>query len=390
MSALAVTVRRSVLVFGFRAARWVACGALLLLLLPACGGGHAAEVDHAAPDERDFIHYDPSRAPLSFVKIESVKAAAAGSAPTFPARVGFDEDHTQRVASPIDGRVVHVAARVGDTVRAGQALVQLSSPSVGSVQADAQKASADLSLGEKAMERARRLRADGAIAEKDVAQIEGDLRKTRSDVARSRAQLQALGLSSREPAVSAAVRARVAGTVVTRDVLVGQEVRADQATPLMTISDLSTVWVLADVYEQDLGLIEQGAEVAVRVPAYPGVDFKGKVGHIGDVVDPVTRTVKIRCLVPNPGGRLKPEMFAKVELHDISGRKVIQIPAKAVIIDGDKTRVLVASEGNLFRPRQVEVGPELDGVVRVLSGLKTGEKIVTDGALFLKHELDTN
>jgi len=390
VSALAVTVRRSVLVFGFRAARWVACGALLLLLLPACGGGHAAEVDHAAPDERDFIHYDPSRAPLSFVKIESVKAAAAGSAPTFPARVGFDEDHTQRVASPIDGRVVHVAARVGDTVRAGQALVQLSSPSVGSVQADAQKASADLSLGEKAMERARRLRADGAIAEKDVAQIEGDLRKTRSDVARSRAQLQALGLSSREPAVSAAVRARVAGTVVTRDVLVGQEVRADQATPLMTISDLSTVWVLADVYEPEIGAVKAGDAVEVTVPAYPGVTFAGQVAAVGDVIDPASRTLKIRCMVSNQDHRLKPEMFATVRLRTTRTMAPLGIPMKALLTDGDKAMVIVASEGNVFRARRVQVGDEADGVVPVYSGLTVGEKIVTDGAIFLKRELDAN
>jgi len=293
-------------------------------------------------------------------------------------------------AAPIDGRATALLVRPGDRVRAGQALVELSSPQVGTVQADAQKAQSDLSVAQKASDRVHTLKADGAISDKEVAQAEADLRKAKADVGRTSAQLRALSISASEPATNVALHAQVAGTVVERNVLVGQEVRADQAAPLLTITNLDTVWVLADVYEQDLGLIEQGAEVAVRVPAYPGVDFKGKVGHIGDVVDPVTRTVKIRCLVPNPGGRLKPEMFAKVELHDISGRKVIQIPAKAVIIDGDKTRVLVASEGNLFRPRQVEVGPELDGVVRVLSGLKTGEKIVTDGALFLKHELDTN
>jgi len=383
-----MTARSRSISFSVRASRWAAFGALALL--SACSGGQAAEAEHSAAAERDFIHYDPSHAPLSFVKIETVKASVAGGATVLPARVAFDEDHTQRLASPIDGRVVGVSVRVGDAVKAGQALVQLSSPSVGSVQADAQKASADLSLGEKAMDRARRLRADGAIAEKDVAQIEGDLRKTRSDVARSRAQLQALGVSASEPAVSAAVRARVAGTVVTRDVLVGQEVRADQATPLMTISDLSTVWVLADVYEPDIGAVRAGDAVDVTVPAYPGVPFPGKVAAVGEVVDPATRTLKIRCVVPNADHRLKPEMFASVRLRTARAMAPIGIPMKALLTDGDKAMVIVASEGNVFRARRVQVGDEADGIVPIYSGLTVGEKIVTDGAIFLKREIDSN
>jgi len=368
--------------------RWAVCGALAFL--SACAGGHAAEAEAPADGERDFIHYDPSRAPLSFLKIESVKAWAAGRAPALAARVAFDEDHTQRLASPIDGRVVGVSARVGDTVQAGQALVQLSSPSAGLVQADAQKASTDLALEEKAMEQTRRLRADGTITEKDAAQIEDNLRKTRSDVARSRAQLRALGISAGEPAVVAAVRSRVTGTVITRDVLVGQEVRADQATPLLTISDLSTVWVLADVYEPDIGTVRAGDAVEVTVPAYPGVAFAGRVAAVGEVVDPATRTLKIRCVVPNADHRLKPEMFATVRLRAARATAPIGIPVKALLTDGDNATVIVASEGNLFRARRVEVGDETDGVVPVYGGLTLGEKIVTDGAIFLKREIDSN
>ena len=240
------------------------------------------------------------------------------------------------------------------------------------------------------MERARRLRADGAIAEKDAAQIEGDLRKTRSDVARSRAQLRALGISGGEPAVVAAVRSRVTGTVITRDVLVGQEVRADQATPLLTISDLSTVWVLADVYEPDIGTVRAGDAVEVTVPAYPGVAFAGRVAAVGEVVDPATRTLKIRCVVPNADHRLKPEMFATVRLRAARATAPIGIPVKALLTDGDNATVIVASEGNLFRARRVEVGDETDGVVPVYGGLTLGEKIVTDGAIFLKREIDSN
>jgi cobalt-zinc-cadmium efflux system membrane fusion protein len=354
------------------------------MLAAACSSGAPAA---PAPERSgDFIRLDPGNPKLDFVKVEVVKESDAAPLVQLTGRVTFDEDRTQRLASPIDGRATAILARLGEKVSAGQPLVELSSPQVGSVQADAQKAQSDLAVSQKAVDRAHTLKADGAISDKEVAQAEADFRKAKADVARTSAQLKSLGISATEPAVNVALHAQISGTVVERNILVGQEVRADQANPLLTLTNLATVWVLADVYEQDLGLVQAGAEVTVRVPAYPGTDFKGKVGHVGDVVDATTRTVKLRCVVPNGDGKLKPEMFAKIELRDTSGRKVIQIPNTAVVIDGDKTRVLVASEGNLFRTRQVDIGPAIDGTVRVLSGLKPGEKIVTEGALFLSHD----
>ena len=148
------------------------------------------------------------------------------------------------------------------------------------------------------------------------------------------------------------------------------------------------MWVLADAYEQDLGLVAEGDSVLIQVPAYPGEKFAGKVGHIGEVVDPATRTVKIRCVVPNKDHRLKPEMFAKVEISDNGRRKVMAIASKAVLTDGDRTYVIVATEGNVFRVRRVDVGPETDGRIRILGGLTPGEKIVTEGAIFMKREIE--
>ena len=345
-------------------------------------GGGAGEKPH------DFIRYDPNHAPHDFIKIETVQEVSGATSISLPGRVSFDEDHTQRVASPIDGRAITILVKAGDRVRAGQPLLQLSSPSVGQIQADAQKALSDLSVSEKATERVHKLQAEGAVAEKEVAQSEGDLRKARSDHARATAQLKALGVSPSDPAVNAALRAQIAGVVVERNVLVGQEVRADQATPLLTISSLDAVWVLADVYEQDLGLVAEGDAVTIQVPAYPGEKFAGRVGHIGDVVDPATRTVKIRCVVPNKDHRLKPEMFAKVDVADNGRHKVIGIATKAVLTDGDKTYVIVATEGNVFRLHRVDVGPESEGHIRVLGGLTTGEKIVTEGAIFMKREIE--
>jgi cobalt-zinc-cadmium efflux system membrane fusion protein len=243
-------------------------------------------------------------------------------------------------------------------------------------------------IAQKTVDRVHKLKVDGAVSEKEVAQAEADLQKAKADVGRAGAQLRSIGISASDPAVAVSIRAQIAGTVVERNVLVGQEVRADATIPLMTVTNLETLWVIADVYEQDLGLITSGATVSVTVPAYPGETFPGTVARLGDVVDPTSRTVKLRCVLPNPEGKLKPEMFAKIAIAETSGKQVIVIPAKSVLNEAGKFRVIVV-ENNTFRPAFVEVGPESNGKVRVLSGLKPGDRVVTDGALFLKHDIDT-
>jgi cobalt-zinc-cadmium efflux system membrane fusion protein len=370
--------------------RFVLILSLLLVGGTGCGKSHGEEGGERTQEgTRDFIRYDPGHEPLDFIKIETVKEIAGATSVSLPARVTFDEDRTQRVASPIDGRVVGILVQLGDKVRAGQPLIQLSSPNVGLLQADAQKAMSDLTLAEKAMDRVKKLQAEGAVAEKEAAATEGELRKAKSDYARSTAQLKALGVSPSDPAVNVALRAQIAGIAVERNVLVGQEVRADQATPLLTVSSLDSVWVLADVYEQDLALVGEGDPVTIRVAAYPGETFEGTVKHVGEVVDTQTRTVKVRCVAANAAHKLKPEMFAKVDVRNASGKKFIMVPAKAVLSEGEKSVVIVATEGHVFRTRRVDVGPEVEGQVRILGGLKPGEKVVTDGAIFMKREIDT-
>jgi cobalt-zinc-cadmium efflux system membrane fusion protein len=360
-------------------------------LLATSFGCNGRESPAAAEERsRDFIHLDPSSPRLNYIKVEVAEETEVAPSIQLTGRVGFDEDHTQRVASPIDGRVSKILVQLGESVKGGQPLVQLVSAQAAGMQAEAQKAEQDLSVAEKALERAKALRLEGAISDKDAAQIEADFKKAQAEAARGSAQLRSLNLSASGPTVGASLRASIAGTVVERNILVGQEVRADAVAPLLTISDLGTVWVLGDLYEQDLALVTPGAAIGVRVPAYSGEVFAGKVDHVGDVVDPMTHTVKLRCVVPNPGNRLKPEMFARIELTSAGDRKAILLPSRAILTDSQHTRVIVATEGNIFRQRVVETGPEVEGKVRVLSGLRPGEKVVTDGAIFLKREMESD
>lgn len=362
----------------------------LVLLGAVCAGcrdGVKATPPSFAEPAHAGVTLEPTNPALKFVKIEELKPSDAAPNVSLNGRVAFDEDHTQRVATPIDGRATAILVKLGDRVKPGQSLIELSSPQVGQLQADAQKTQQDMMVAQKTVDRVHKLKVDGAVSEKDAAQAEADLQKSKSDVARTTAQLRSIGISATDPAVAVSVRAQVGGTVVERNALVGQEVRADATAPLMTITNLETLWVSADVYEQDLALVTSGATVNVSVPAYPGETFPGTVARLGDVVDPTSRTVKLRCVVPNPGGKLKPEMFAKISLADATGKQVLVIPARAVLNESGKFRVIVV-EGNVFRPVNVEVGPEMDGRVRVLAGLKAGDRVVTDGALFLKHDID--
>lgn len=361
----------------------------LALCLALLGTGCNKKGDAASGHAQGSGHVKEGNANLEFVKIEPVEESSSAALVTLTGKVTFDEDHTQRVSSPIDGRVTEIRARPGDTVKVGQPLIELSSPMVGQVLADAQKALQDLSVAHRGNIRAAKLRTEGAMSEKEAAQVESDFKKARSDVARTSAQLHSLGISLTDPTPNAALWAHVPGVVVERNVLVGQEVRADSSQALMTITSLDSVWVLADVYEQDLSLAQEGAKVVVHVPAYPENEFPGAVTHIGESVDPQSRTLKIRCTVPNPDHRLKPEMFAKIELQGQSGQKVILIPAKAVLHEGDTSKVIVAASEHLFRLRRISSGPQIDDKIRVLAGLSAGEKIVTEGALFLKRDIES-
>jgi cobalt-zinc-cadmium efflux system membrane fusion protein len=361
--------------------------ALLVLLGAATACSHAvAEQTDAGEKSRETIQVAATSVHLNFLKVEAVTESDDAPAVILTGKVTFDENHTQRVASPVDGRAIKINVELGDKVKAGQVLLELSSPNVGQMQGDMQKALSDLALAEKALARMTSLKQDGAVSAKEVAQAEADHRKARADVASTSSRIRSLNLSSSEPGAGAAIRTAVEGTVVERNVLVGQEVRADGAAPLMTVSNLDVVWVLGDVYEQDLALVQKGAPVSVNVAGYPGVAFPGTVGHLSDVVDPATHTVKLRCVVPNPEGKLKPEMFARIQLRDVGGKKVV-IPSRALLNDTQPPRVILAGENNTFVLRKVEAGPEIAGKVRILSGLKPGEKIVTEGAIFLKQEI---
>jgi cobalt-zinc-cadmium efflux system membrane fusion protein len=346
----------------------------------------SAEPRPAADPTEDALDFAKNQGALEYLKVEAVKKETLRPQISLPGKIGFDEDHTQRVAAPMDGRVRALKVKLGDRVAKGAPLIELSSPQVAQLQSDLRKAEEDLAVAKKGSDRAKSLQADGAISGKELSQTEAAFKKAEADVQRVRSQLTVLGIADHANVV-ATLSAQVAGTVVERNVLAGQEVRADSSQALLSISDLSTVWALAEVYEADLALVDPGDAVEVRVPAYPDDVFKGKVVYVGDVVDPVARTVKVRCAIDNRELKLKPEMFATVKVDAGEEVSAITLPSEAVLVDGETTEVIARAEENQFRVRPVKVGLEVDGRVRIYEGLRDGDIVVTQGALFAREEI---
>ena len=324
----------------------------------------------------------------SSLRIDTVAAFEGELSLQTTGKIAFDDDHTQHVTAPVDGRVAAIKVRLGENVRIGQPLVELTSAKVAELQGDARKEAQDLQVAQRGLARAQKLRADGAVSDKELAQARADLNKAQANVERAQAQLSALGVQKSDPMVRAALFARVDGTVVERNISVGQEVRADSGTPLLTLTNLDRVWVLADVYEQDLGTVGHDAAVQVEVSAYTGRQFAGTVTYVGDVVDSQSRTVKVRCQIDNPNRLLKPEMFAKVQIAYRSPPGSIFVPTKALLSDGNSTQVLVVegSDDNVTL-RPVQTGTTVAGRQQITSGLRVGERLVVDGAVFLRNAL---
>jgi cobalt-zinc-cadmium efflux system membrane fusion protein len=287
-----------------------------------------------------------------------------------------------------------------------QPLVILESPELvaaqndlASARSDLAKAKIGLDMAQTAAERARRLHQQEAIATKDLEQAEADLTRGQDEYRRAQVGLAAvenrLSLFGKDPKEIAGlgervdrrviIQAPIAGTVVDRKIGPGQYVKPDAPDPLFLISDLATLWILADVYESDVAMVHLGAPVEVSVPAYPKRIFPAHISFISPTVDPATRTVRVRCLVQNPQGLLKPDMFATIKIGAAAQQSVPVIPAGAIVTEGDSSLVFVEEGQGRFRRRKIQLGQEMGGSVAIDTGLSVGERVATRGALLMNE-----
>ncbi len=368
------------------------CSALILLGLaasqPALAADKAANTPAAKPaTAADEVVFAPNSPQLDSLKIEAVREVSAPASEPLNGKISFDENYTARITSPVVGRAVTISAQVGDKVKAGQVLMVMDSPDLGSAVADARKADADLAFKKQAYERTRMLLEGGVIARKELESSQADMAEASAEAQRARNRLKNLGAArNSDNNESYAVRAPISGVVVDRQINPGSEVRPDAAQPLFTLTNPDHLWASIDLPERDLGKISQGQALAIEVSAYPGVVFKGSVLSIGVMVDPASRRIPVRCTVESRG-KLKPEMYARITPLSAGDRKVIRLPNTALITEGLYSYVFVETAPGRIKKRRVTLDIQDKDFATVRQGLNAGDRVVTSGAILLNSEL---
>jgi membrane fusion protein, heavy metal efflux system len=324
---------------------------------------------------------------MANIKIEQLSEKVLPSTFTATGKVNFNEDQMARILAPVAGQVINLRVKVGDGVAKGQALFYINSREAAAAITEHLENRKDFELTEKTYALTKDLYEHQAASLVSLQQAESDLAKAKARAARSVKVLQVLGLNTNETEMESriSVRAPLNGKVVERPVTEGQFVQPD-SNALMVIADLANLWVLADIYESDLHRIRAGQEAEVTTAAYPDERFMATVSRISDVVDPTTRTVKVRFVVSNPAGRLKPEMFASVKIFLNEQATALTVLPSAVFTEGGKNYVYVQTGMREFTPRLVDVSPDPSGRMRVTSGLKAGEKVVSERAMLVHQE----
>jgi membrane fusion protein, heavy metal efflux system len=355
------------------------CATLAGVLVAGCSREQKVDAASATAmveppaDPNTFTVDKPNQFPLVSAATRSVRDAITANGVVAP-----DVSRNVGVTSLASGRVVEIDARLGDHVQKGQVLLKISSPDLESAFADYQKAAADEILTRRALVRERDLLAHGAAAQKDVDTAEDAEQKALVDVRATAAKIRILGGSVAEPSPIIAVAAPVSGTIVDQQITADAGVKSLDATPnLFTIADLSRVWILCDVYENDLARVRVGDMAEVRLDAYPNRILRGRVSNISSVLDPATRSAKVRLEVANPDGLLRPGMFAEARFFSQRPVDRVAVPASAILRLHDKDWVFRPVSFDQFRRTQIQGGATTpDGYQFVLSGLTPGERVV--------------
>lgn len=350
----------------------------LLLALAGCSAEPEAAKEVTIKVDGDYVTLvEPDKA--DFLKLASVESNR-GSTLRLPGRLVWNEEKTVRLVPQLGGRVQSIAVDAGNVVKIGQPLAVLSSPDYGQALADARKARADARVAAQGLERNRQLRDAGVIAEKDWQLAEAAAIAASAEAERASRRLAGLG---GEGDGSYVLRSPLAGVVVERNLNPGMEFRPDQAgPPLFVVTDPTSLWIQLDANESDLAHLKEGGLLQIETRQFPGEHFAGRIRHVADFVDPASRSIKVRGEIANADRRLKGEMFVQ-GLVELPASDLPRVPAAAVFLLGEQRYVLVEAGRGRYRRQAVDAGAERDGWVDVLTGVKVGDKVVTEGNLHL-------
>jgi cobalt-zinc-cadmium efflux system membrane fusion protein len=371
---------------------------LVIILIAGCQGERIQGATESAADEPAVTETrDPATIFLlpemrQWIKVGKPFNANIADKLNVPGQIKVHEQKLVRVGASITGRIVEVFVQLGDNVEAGTKLARIASPELTQAQLSYLRAHSLAMLAERAAERAKQLFAGDVISAAELQRRESELQVSRAELSAAKDQLRLLGMDNGamndlikrgQILPSVAIAAPRSGTIIERNVALGQVVQpSDQ---LFTLADLSVVWVVGDVPEYTADLVNQGQNVEIRVPALGNISLEGVIIFVADVVNPLTRTVKVRTEVSNAERRLKPDMLATVHIAE-HPRQHLVIPEDAVVREDNRDHVFIVRGDNRFTLVPVELGEKINQLRPVYAGLNPDQLIVVDGAFHLNNE----
>ena len=372
----------------------IAAAVVIIAILAVWLGGRAYgphELPAAAPPSPPGT-FRASAQQLKTLTVEAVQTHGFASEELTEGKIAVNADRATPVFSPYSGRVTRVIAGLGDAVRSGAPLATLEASEYVQDQSDLKSAAAAVNLARINEARKRDLYDAKGGSLQDWQSAQADLTNAESTHSAIGNRLRILGKSDAEIAQLeraenmnpvATLTAPIAGVVVDRQVGPGQYLQAGSGTPVFTIADPSSVWLLANVRETDAGLVKLGQSVEVRVLAYPKRAFKARVTYVAALVDSVTHRLPVRAEIENRDRALKPEMFASFRILTTDVSESPAVPEAAVVYEGSAAHVWVVAGDDLLSLRNIHTGRSNDGLIEVLDGLKPGERVVIKGGLFI-------
>jgi len=360
-------------------------------------GCHSEQKSDDVPEAKvsgDTVIMATNSSQLAALTIEPVGAEQPAFVP-LTGRLVWDEDATVRVFTPFAGIVRKLFVDVNQPVTNGMPLAEIQSPDFAQAQSDARKAASDLRRAHQNLARLRDLFEHGAAPRKDLESAEADYASAQAEKDRAETRLAIYGSTATSTNQAFLLPSPLTGILVERNVTPGQEIRPDQmlanvpqfTAPLFVVTDPTRLWVWLDVTEMHLPLVHKGMELTIRSKAFPGQTFRGQLDLIGDSLDATTRTVRARGSVENASKLLKSELYVTVEVPDAVPMS-LQVPSKAVFLRENQYYLFLETGAGQFQRHAVTVGSERDGKVAILEGLKSGQRVVTEGCLLLQSLVD--
>lgn len=369
--------------------RTIAALSVIGLALSGCQSSRTNAASSSANNPNNAELFTIPRDQMSHVQVLTIHPTTLTRSLRLTGAVAYNSFRTTPVITQVSGLVSRVVVAPGQKVTQGQPMLYVASPDYSQLRTNYLKAKDAYALAQKAYARAQDLYQHHAIAEQALEQAASAEVQAGGDLAAAQAALKVMGIADPDalvqapPSFEVPVKAPIGGLVVEQDVSAGQLIQPG-STQCFMISDISSVWVLVNVYQKDLPFVHVGDPVTIQTDSYPDI-FNGRISYVAASLDPTTRTLQARIDTPNRGDKLKKDMYVTATVQAGRIQNAIALPDAAVLRDSENQPfVYVMASPNQFGRRSVTLGESLDGRTEITSGLKSGDQVIGDGSLFLQ------